>query len=402
MKEQQYRPILAIVALIVFVDMVGIGLILPVMPQLVGEVAGTSISTSAEIGGMLLFAYAVMQFLFASFIGGLSDRYGRRPVLLITLTALGLDYVIMALAPTLTWLVAGRAISGVMGASWAAANSCVADAVPVPKRGAAFGLLGGAGAAGFVLGPAIGGVAGEWSTRLPFVIAATLALSGAVAGYFLLKETLPPERRRRFSAGRANPFGTLLQAAKTPFVFSSLVTIFFMQLSAQAQMSIWAYWGELTFGWTPLVSGSTIAFYGVMIVIMQALIVGRMIERFGAAAVARWSLLLGLPSYALLATATSTGMVLLAIVVGSFTGLTFPAMQSLMTQKISEDSQGELQGGIASVIGLTAIIGPLMMTQIFGHFTDQTGLFLPGAPYLLSMILLTIAILTLWRAYRTN
>lgn len=233
-------PILAAVAFIVFVDMLGIGLIIPVMPRLIGEIAQTSINRSAEIGGLLLFAYAGMQFLFAPIIGGLSDRFGRRPVLLTTLFLLSVDYAVMAWAPTLTWLVAGRMMSGIMGASWAAANSCIADCIPAERRGAAFGLLGGAGAAGFVLGPALGGIAGEISTRAPFIIAASLALIGVLAGLVVLRETLPVDRRRRFDLARANPLGSIIQMSRTPFVLSCLGVAFFMQLSAQSQLSIWA------------------------------------------------------------------------------------------------------------------------------------------------------------------
>lgn len=393
---------LGLVAFIVFVDMLGLGLILPVMPRLIGEISHVGIDRSAEIGGFLLFGYATMQFLFAPIIGGLSDRFGRRPVLLTTLAVLGVDYCVMAVAPSLAWLFVGRMISGVMGATWAASNSCIADCVPVERRGAAFGLLGGAGAAGFVLGPAVGGLAGEFGTRLPFAIAAVLALSGATIGYFILKETLPPERQRPFSIGRANPLGSLGQMTKIPFVIGCLSVIFFMQLSSQAQTSIWAYWGAIRFGWSPLTSGLTISFYGVLLGAAQAVLTGKSIARFGAANTARFSLLFGIPCYLLLAFAPSTSVVIMAILVGSITGMTFPSMQSLMTARVSEDAQGELQGAIASTISLTTIIGPIMMTQIFGHFSDRKGLFFPGAPFILSIALISIAITLLWRALRAH
>jgi len=264
-------------------------------------------------------------------------------------------------------------LSGVMGASWAAANSCISDCIPAEKRGAAFGMLGGAGAAGFVLGPALGGIAGEIGTRAPFIIAASLAGLGVAGGLVFLRETLPPERRRAFDPARANP------------------------LAAQAQMSIWAYWGELEFGWSPTVSGLTVSFYGVLIGTAQAVLTGESIARFGAANTARYSLMLGIPSYLLLAFATGTPMVIAAILVGALTGMTFPAMQSLMTVRVSEDAQGELQGAIASTVSLTSIIGPVMMTQIFGHFADDKGPFFPGAPYIVSLGLLVVAIGLLWR-----
>ncbi|MFM2410314.1 MAG: hypothetical protein RL481_1142, partial [Pseudomonadota bacterium] len=307
-------------------------------------------------------------------------------------------YALMAWAPTLVWLLVGRIISGIMGATWAAANSCVADCVEPEGRGAVFGMLGGAGASGFVLGPAIGGLAGSYSDRLPFVIACILSLGGAALGWFLLRETLPPEKRRAFTLARANPFGTLLQMMKIPLVMGMLVTAFFMQLSAQANFSVWGYYGSLVFGWGPLAIGLTIALYGMTMAVMQGLLTGKVIARFGPVQTARWSLFFGLPSYIILAFAGSTWQAVAAILIGSFTALTFPAMQELMTRKVSEDAQGELQGAIASTISLTSIIGPVMMTSIFGMFADDVGLYLPGAPFLLSLLLLAVAIAVLWRS----
>lgn len=393
-------PILASVAFIVFVDMLGLGLIIPVMPGLIGDLADTNLHRSAEIGGLLMFCYAAMQFLFAPTIGGLSDRFGRRPVLLVTLFLLAADYAIMALAPTLAWLVAGRMMSGVMGASWAAANSCVADCTPPEKRGRAFGMLAGAGAAGFVLGPALGGLAGEFGTRVPFIIAASLALIGVVVGLALLRETLPLNKRRAFRLARANPIGSIIQISKTPFVLGCLSVIFFMQLSSQAQISIWAYWGELQFGWTTTTTGLTASLYGVMLGFAQAVLTGKSVHRFGAARTAKYALLFALPSYLVLAFAATTTMVVLAILVGSFAGMTLPALQSLMSQQVEEDAQGELQGAIASTLSLTSIIGPLMMTQTFASFADDKGVFLPGAPFLISAVFLMAAISILWTSLK--
>lgn len=392
--------ILFSVGFIVFVDMLGLGLIIPVMPRLISEVAQTSIHRSAEIGGLLMFSYAGMQFLFAPTIGGLSDRFGRRPVLLATLFLLAVDYAIMALAPTLVWLVLGRMMSGVMGASWAAANSCVADCVPAEKRGRAFGMLAGAGAAGFVLGPALGGLAGEFGTRVPFVMAACLALIGVGLGVALLKETLPFDRRRAFSLARANPIGSIIQIARTPFVLACLAVIFFIQLSSQAQISIWAYWGELRFGWTPTITGLTASLYGVMLAFAQAVLTGQSVHRFGAANTARFALLFALPSYLILAFATSTTAVIVAILVGSFAGVTLPALQSLMSLRVDDDAQGELQGAIASTLSATAIIGPVLMTQTFAHFADDQGIYFPGAPFVISLASLVAAITILWLSLR--
>ena len=386
------RATLSIVAFIVFVDMVGIGLIIPVMPTLLESLTGEGVDRTAEIGGWLLFAYAVMQFLFAPVVGGLSDRFGRRPILLWMLFFLGIDYAIMAFAPDLWWLFAGRLLSGIMGASWTAANSCVADVAKPEERGKLFGILGGAGASGFVIGPAIGGVLGSYGERLPFFTASALCLIGAVAGYFVLRETLVEEKRRRFTLARANPFGTIVQMSKTPVVFGFLGIIFLMQLASQSTFSVWAYYNTLVFDWNELAIGLSVALYGLLLAIVQGGLTGASIARFGPTVTCVIGFLFAIPAYFLFSFAPGSWAMILGIVLGSFAGLTFPAMQQLMTERISDDAQGELQGAIASMISLTSIVGPLIMTKLFGTFSDDQGLFFPGAPFLLSLIILLVAL----------
>ncbi len=389
-----------VLALIMFIDAAGIGLIIPVMPSLIEGLTGRGLDRAAEIGGWLLFAYAVMQFLFAPVIGGLSDRYGRRPVLLMTLALLGVDYALMAWAPTLAWLFAGRIISGVMGASWAAANSCIADSIAPEKRGAAFGMLGGAAAAGFVLGPAIGGVIGQFGDRLPFVAAAVMCGAGALFGLLHFKETLPPEKRRAFDPRRANPFGSLIRMARIPLVIGCLGAIFFMQLASQSQLSVWAYYGALKFGWTPVVIGLTVTLFGVLLGVTQGYLSGKSIARFGAVRTATISLMFAIPSFLILSVAPSTGIVVVGMIVGAIPGMCFPAMQQLMTLKVEENAQGELQGAIASTISLTAVIGPPVMTGIFGAWADPVGVFFPGAPFVLAAALALVAVMLLARTLR--
>jgi MFS transporter, DHA1 family, tetracycline resistance protein len=396
MVESPKKLAIGLIAFIVFIDMAGIGLIVPVMPRLIMELSGEGIDRAAEIGGWLLFAYAIMQFVFSPIIGGLSDRFGRRPVLLITLAALGVDYAMMAWSPTLWWLFVGRMISGIMGATWAAANSCVADVVEPAKRGSVYGLLGGAGAAGFVLGPALGGAFGLLGDRVPFIVASVLCLIGAVYGAYALKETLPPEKRRAFSLARANPFGTMLQMAKAPLVLGCLITIFFMQFAAQSNFAVWSYYGTLQFDWAPLTIGATVALFGILLALIQGLLVGKVIDRFGAVPTAVYSLFFAIPSYLIIGFASSTEFAILGLVVGTITGLAFPAMQSLMTTRIAEDAQGELQGAIASIVSLTAILGPPAMTGVFGAYSDNVGVLFPGAPYMLATALMVAAVFTLW------
>lgn len=402
MDKAAQRPGLGLIAFIVFIDMAGIGLIVPVMPKLVMQLSGAQVDRAAEIGGWLLFAYAIMQFVFSPIIGGLSDRFGRKPVLISTLAALGLDYALMAMAPTLAWLFVGRIISGVMGATWAAANSCVADVIEPEKRGSVYGLLGGAGAAGFVLGPALGGAFGLWGDRVPFWVASVLCLVGAAYGAYAFRETLPPEKRRSFSLKRANPFGTMQQMMKAPLVFGCLITIFFMQFAAQSNFAVWSYYGTLKFDWGPLTIGATVALFGMLLAIIQGLLVGKVIARFGAVKTAVWSLMFAIPSYLVIGFASSTAMAIVGLIIGSISGLTFPAMQSLMTGKVAEDAQGELQGAIGSVVSLTSIVGPPAMTGVFGAYADSTGLYFPGAPYMLAAALMTIAVAMLWQTLRRH
>jgi len=390
------------VALIVFIDMVGIGLIVPVLPGLLEELTGETLDKTARIGGLLAFSYALMQFLFAPIIGGMSDRFGRRPVLLITLFILGIDYAIMALAPTLAWLFVGRVMAGVMGASWAAANSCIADVASKESRGKYFGIMGAAGAGGFVIGPGLGGLLGTVDVRFPFMVAAVLAIVGAVAGFFLLKETLPPERRRAFSLARANPLGTLIQMARIPVVFGFLAVVFFMQMAAQSHQSVWSFHSELVFGWDELEIGLSVALFGAMLVIMQGFVTGKVIARLGAPRTIMLGFLISLPANFVFAFAYSGWHMIVGILIGAAGGITFPAMQQIMSSRVAEDAQGELQGAVASTMSITSIFGPLIMTNTFSVFADDKGLFFPGAPYFLAAMFALVAIaIAAWNLART-
>ena len=389
------------VAVIIFIDMMGIGLIMPVMPSLITGLGGVDLARAAEIGGWLLMIYAVMQFVFAPVVGGLSDRYGRRPVLLVTLMVLGLDYALMAVAPTLIWLFIGRAISGVMGASWAAANSCIADVSSRETRGRNFGLMGAAGGAGFIVGPAIGGILGEYGERIPFIVACVACLGTALIGIWSLRETLPVQRQRSFSIKRANPMGSLIQMAKMPMVMGFIITIFFLQLAVQSEMTIWAFYGELKLGWGPREVGYSIALFGLLFALVQGGLTGPAIARWGEIRTAIISVVFGIPAYLLFAFAPNGAWMIAGVIVGALTGFAFPAMQSLMSERVDDDAQGELQGAIASAISLTSIIGPPVMAGMFATFADREGFYFPGAPFLLSVLLIVMATAACaWTAWR--
>ncbi|MEO1731460.1 MAG: MFS transporter, partial [Pseudomonadota bacterium] len=301
----------------------------------------------------------------------------------------------------LFWLFVGRVLSGIMGASWAAANSCIADVAEPSERGKYFGILGGAGAGGFVIGPALGGLLGSVDIRLPFIAAALLAVAGVLLGYFLLKETLPKQRRRRFTMARANPLGTLIQMARLPIVLGFLGVIFFSQLAAQSHQSVWAYHTRLVFGWDELQVGLSVGLFGVLLVLVQGVMTGKTIQRFGPKRTIIAAYLISFPANLLFAFAPAGWVMILGIVIGAVGGMAFPAMQQLMSAQVSEDAQGELQGAIASAMSITAIIGPPVLTTTFRYFADDEGLFLPGAPYLLAALCATCAIaIAVWNIAR--
>ncbi|MGP7796893.1 MFS transporter [Sphingomonas sp. CLY1604] len=395
--SKNIRATLRYISFIVFVDMAGVGLITPGMPHLIKDLAHTDLGHAAQIGGYVLASFAAMQFLFSPIIGSLSDRFGRRPVLLVTLASFAVDYAVMAITPSLTLLVIGRMLSGITGATWAAANSCIADVVPASDRGSAFGTVGAAGAAGLVMGPAIGGVAAMSGVRTPFAVAAVLAAVGVVVGLRTFAETLPPAARRPFSIGRANPIGALLATRTSPVVLRCLGVLFLCQFALQAQISIWPYYGPAGFGWTPLATGLTTAYYGILMVLVRAVLTRKVIGRMGAATTARYAILFAIPSYLMLGFASRTGTVVVAMTIGSLAGMTFPSIQAMMTDRVRAEEQGQLQGVIAGSGALTAVLAPAPMTWLFEAHVDHHGIYLPGAPFLVAAALMTIAAIVLWR-----
>lgn len=400
MEEKSTRTVIGLICAIVFLDMAGVGIIVPVLPGLIGELSGSNLQDSALIGGALLLVYAVMLFFCAPIIGGLSDQFGRRPVLLATLAAMGIDYLLMAWAPTLAWLFLGRMISGITGATWAASNSVIADLFPPEERGARFGMLGGAGAAGFVLGPVFGGVLGEIDLRLPFLAAGVFALAGAAIGWFRFPETLPLEKRRAFTLVRANPLGTLIQMVKLPVVLGLIGVIFLMTLASQATNTIWAFYLTEKFSWSTLQIGISAAVYGLLLAATQGVLTGKFTERYGAIRTATIGLVACIPPFFLIGFAQSGVMLYSGIIIGALGGLAFPSIQGLMSSRVDPDAQGELQGAVASTISIGAVIGPLIMPPLFATFSDDKGLYLPGAPFMLSAILAVLAGLLFWHIVR--
>lgn len=395
-KTTDQGPVLFI-CLVLFLDAVGFGLILPVLPDLIGALSDLPNNRSAEVAGFLLFTFAGMQFICAPILGGLSDRYGRRPVLLLSLLGFTVAYFLMAAASSLAWLFVARIISGLFGATFTAANAFIVDISTPEERPRLFGLTGAAVALGFVFGPAIGGLLGEYGARMPFVVAGILSALTVLYGVVFLPETLVEKNRRAFALKRANPFGSLLAMRHHPFVLAIIAVIFLLQLANQSFASIWAFFTIEIADWSPFQIGVSVAFYGGILAIAQGGLTGPVVARLGEVRAVIASLSIGIISYGLLATASLGWHIYAAIFIGGFSAFALPSMQSLMTRRIPENAQGELQGAIASTYSLAAIIGPIAMSQVFGAFSSGSGLYFPGAPFLAGsgLILLALAVFSI-------
>ncbi len=377
----------------VLIDIVGIGLIIPIIPNLIMELTDVTNSEAAIIGGSLAATYAVMQFFFAPILGGLSDKLGRRPILLIALLGLGLDYLVIAFAPTLTWLFIARMISGICGSSVTVANAYIADISTAVDRAKNFGMIGAAFGLGFIIGPAIGGFLGEIGTRIPFFAAAGMSLINWLYGYFIIPESLALENRRAFEWKRANPFGTLKSILKYKTILGLITCIFLVYVAANATHSNWSFYTAEKFDWGPQEIGFSLTFVGVMIALVQGALVGPVVKKIGEVKAVYIGLFFNVLGLFLLAWATESWMVYAIIVPYAFGGLSGPSIQSIMAGQIPKNAQGELQGGLTNVMMVTAIIGPPLMTGIFSYYTSpQQSIYFPGAPFVLGSILAVISI----------
>lgn len=390
---------LAFVLILVLIDMIGIGLIIPVLPGLIGEIAGVDVPRASAIGGWLLVAYSAMQFLFGPFIGNLSDAYGRRPVLLLSVAGLGFDYLFTAFAPSILWLLIGRLIAGLCGASYSAANAFIADITEPAARAKAFGLVGAAFGVGFVIGPAIGGLLGEFGHRVPFFAAAAFSFLNLVYGWIVLPETLPREKRRPFELMRANPVGALAVLRLHPIVLAFALVLFLHFLAGNVYPAVWAYYTSYRYGWSAFEIGLSLALFGIVTALVQGGLVGPFMTRFGEYRAALISLAVEMAVAFLYAFAVRDWMIYALILLGALQGIAMPAINAMMSHRVSEDAQGELQGAISSLMGIAAIIGPLMATQLFGAFAGPNAVLeLPGAPFLAAGILAAAALWMFMRA----
>lgn len=405
-----HRLALAFIFITMFVDTIGLGIIIPVLPRLIAELSGhpetgpaavsaAAMSAAARWGGWLATSFSAMLFLFSPLIGNLSDRFGRRPVLVISLLALGVDYLITALAPTIGWLFVGRILSGMAGAAYTTANAYIADVTPPEKRAANFGLVGAAFGIGFVVGPALGGLLGEYSVRLPFFASAGLALANAMFGLFVLQESLPPEKRRKFELWRANPLGALVAIRRHKAVLGFVGIFVLMRLAHDANPVIWSYYVYLKFHWTPHDVGVSLAFLGIVMALMFGLLTRILIPRLGEARAAYIGLACGAAGFIGYAFSTQGWMMYPWMLVWSMMALAMPAMNAIISRRVPATEQGEVQGALASVGGITSIVAPVLLTSVFAYFTQKNApVYFPGSAFLAAGLMLAIAALLLVRA----
>lgn len=378
----------------VLIDMIGIGLIMPVMPALIEDVTGLEANNAVVLGAWMTASYAGMQFVFAPIVGGLSDRFGRKPVLLAALAGFTLDYTMMGFAPHFWLLLIGRLLAGVFGASYSTANAYIADITPAKERAGRFGMMGAAFGIGFILGPAIGGLLGEhFGPRAPFFAAAILAGANLVYGLIVLPETLADANRRVFSFRRANPLGSLLQMRAYPAVLVMMGAVFLMLLGHAVYPAVWAYYTDFKFGWTSGDIGLSLMAVGLTTAMVQGGLTRVLVPRLGEWRAIGVSLSLAVFSYAAYGLVTQGWMVYPVIVFGALAGIGQPALQGVISRIVPANAQGELQGAMTSMQSLSMIIGPLIMSRVFEGFTgsDATVAF-SGAPFLLASGLTVIAL----------
>lgn len=372
----------------VLIDSIGFGIIMPVMPQLLASLTGAPMARATLIAGWLLSTYAALQFVCGPIMGNLSDRFGRRPVLLASLAAFALDYTLMGFAPSLGWLFLGRAVAGLAGAVYSPAMAYIADVSEPEKRAQSFGIMGAAFGLGFIIGPMLGGLLGELGPRAPFFAAAALGAMNFLYGVFVLPESLPADRRRAFEWKRANPVGTLGALRRYPAVLAIAGAVFLWQLGHQVYPSTWSFFAKIRFGWSEAAIGASLAFVGLLMAFTQAYLTGKIVPRIGEHRAVIVGVLSGAASMAMLAFATRTWIAYAAMAAGLLQGLAYPSMNAIMSRQVGGDQQGELQGGVSSMMSLTTIIGPLLMTQTLGRFSGVGAPFyFPGAAFLLASLL---------------
>lgn len=390
-------PVLFIL-ITVTLDAMGIGLILPIMPDLIQEVQVGSLANAALWGGVLATAFSIMQFTFGPMMGSLSDRYGRRPVLLISLFFMALDYLVMALAGSIWLLLAARIVGGITAATHGTASAYMADISTREEKAANFGLIGAGFGVGFVLGPVIGGLLGEMGTRAPFYAAAGLSALNFLFGYFVLKETVTDRTRRDFAWRRANPFGAFKSLSALPGIRPLVIVFFVYSVALYVYPAIWAYFSQARFGWGTQMIGVSLAVYGISSAAVQAGLIRVMLRKYGERRTVVYGFVFEIVACLALAIVSKGLIALILTPIAALGAVISPALQGIMSSSVGDDAQGELQGLLTSTYALAAIVSPLMMTSVFAAFTTEgAALHLPGAPFVLAALLLVGSLILFWR-----
>ena len=388
------KAALGFIFVTLLIDVMGFGIIIPVMPRLISELAHIKVNEASAYGGWLLASFAVMQFLFSPLMGNLSDQYGRRPVLLVSLFGFGIDYLFLVFAPTIAWLFVGRIIAGMMGASFTTASAYIADVSEPEKRAQNFGIIGAAFGLGFIIGPAVGGLLAKFGLRAPFAAAAALTLLNWLYGYFILPESLTLENRRKFEWKRANPLGTLKFFLRYKVILGLVASIVLIYIAGHAVQSTWSFYTMFKFGWVEDEVGYSLAFVGVMVAIVQGWLIRFIIPKLGQERSIYGGLMLYAVGFVLFGIANQGWMMYIFLIPYCFGGIAGPSLQGIMSNQVPPNEQGELQGALTSLMSLTSIIGPVVMTELFYHFSDTKGdIYFPGAAMIAGAVLTVISAL---------
>lgn len=392
MSSNKKSAAIGFIFITMLIDITGWGIIIPVIPKLIQELIHGDVSKAAKIGGWIAFSYAITQFVFSPIIGNLSDKFGRRPIILLSLFAFGLDYILLALAPTITWLFIGRIIAGISGASITTASAYIADVSTPENRAKNFGMIGAAFGLGFIIGPVIGGLLGQYGSRVPFYAAAVLCLLNFLYGYFILPESLSKDNRREFSLKRANPIGAFLNLRRYPQLIGLVISIFLLYTAAHAVHSNWSYYTIYKFNWDEKMIGISLGAIGLLVGLVQGVLIRWVNPKLGN----EKSIYVGMALYTfgmiLFALATESWMLFVFLIPYCLGGIAGPAMQAVISGQVPANEQGEIQGTLSSLMSASAIVGPPMMSMVFYYFTHKEAPFqFAGAPFVLGAFLMLLS-----------
>jgi DHA1 family tetracycline resistance protein-like MFS transporter len=403
MKKNKHQAALGFIFITMLIDVIGWGIIIPVIPGLIEELIQGDISEAAKVGGWITFAYAITQFIFAPLIGNLSDQFGRRPIILISLLGFTLDYILLALAPSITWLFIGRIIAGITGASITTASAYIADISTIENRAKNFGMIGAAFGLGFIIGPVIGGLLGQYGARVPFYAAAALCFLNFLYGYFILPESLPKEKRSVLNLKKANPIGSFLHLKKYPKLIGLASSMFLLYVASHAIQSNWSFFTMYKFNWDEKMVGISLGVIGLFVALVQGVLIRWVNPWLGNEKSIYAGFFLYSLGMLLFTFANQSWMMFIFLIPYCLGGIAGPALQAVISIQVPETEQGKIQGTLTSLMSASAIVGPPLMTGIFYYFTkEQTPFEFAGAPFLLASILMTISAFMAYYSFRKD